>query len=73
MEKAHDYVEDIAEHIEKWMEKEVDKLHPKEIDYLVGLCDLHKGVCEFVLLQEKMEGHAHDEWEGNPVRRRRRR
>ncbi|MCL1804344.1 MAG: hypothetical protein FWG30_12070 [Eubacteriaceae bacterium] len=55
MERAYDFVEDLAEEILQFMEKEVNKLHPYELDLLVGLCKAHEGVCEFIELQEKFD------------------
>ena len=80
MDRAHKFLDDIERRLEKHFDKDVHEMHPREIDFIVGLCDLHENVCEFVELAEKREsswrGDYHDdehEMEGNPVRRRRRR
>ena len=76
MEKVHKFKEDLMHHAIKFMEKEVSKMHPREIDYLAGICDLHNHVCEFIEIIEK-DGDYHishsgsEMWGDNPRRRRR--
>jgi len=53
MHRAEKFIEDLADHILKHMEKDIRDLHPTEVDFIAGLCDLHNECCEFVEYQEK--------------------
>ena len=60
MKRAYKFLEDAEKEILALMEKEITDMKPHELDMLVGLCDLHKGVCEFVELVEKRPGMDRD-------------
>lgn len=56
LDRAYAFLDKIEHELLKLMDKEIHELHPKELDLIVGLCDTHAGVCEFIELAEKFDG-----------------
>lgn len=74
MDRAYKFIEDAREEALALMGKGMRSLKPHEIDLIVAICDAHKGVCEFIELEEKF-GDKPDVsvgamWQSNPRRRR---
>jgi len=71
--KIHEWIESHGDRIENWLEElaecEIEELHTKhvkEVDIIAAHCDLHKKVCDFLVLRETFGDDDDGDEEGNP-------